>query len=383
MKNTILITGGAGFIGSHVADELLAHGYRVRVLDNLLEQVHGSSGEKPAYLNKEVEFIKGDVRDKSVLQKALIDVDAVFHFAARVGVGQSMYAIRDYTEVNNVGTAQLLELLIDHPVKKLIVASSMSIYGEGLYESPDGDLIDNAKRPLEQLKEGQWEVYNKYGAALEPVATPEWKNPGLASVYALGKYDQEQMSLITGSAYGIDTTALRFFNVYGTRQALSNPYTGVLAIFASRYINDQPPLIFEDGLQRRDFISVYDVAKACRLTLESENTAGEVFNIGSGNSYTVLEIAEKMGRVLGKSDIQPQISGEYRKGDIRHCYADITKARKLLGFKPSVDFTEGLEELADWLKTQTSADHVNRASSELTSRGLTIKSQVLTETEKS
>jgi len=267
MKKTVLITGGAGFIGSHLSDELIAHGYTVRVLDNLLEQVHCSSGRKPAYLNEAVEFINGDVRDKTTLHKALQGVDVVYHFAARVGVGQSMYAIRDYTEVNNVGTAQLLELLIEQPVEKLIVASSMSVYGEGLYRKTDSGIIENADRSTDQLRNGIWELYDENGNILQPVPTPEWKSPRLASVYALGKYDQEQLCLITGKAYGIDTTALRFFNVYGTRQALSNPYTGVLAIFASRYLNNNPPRIFEDGQQRRDFVSVYDVARACRLAL--------------------------------------------------------------------------------------------------------------------
>ena len=383
MKKTVLITGGAGFIGSHLSDELIAHGYSVRVLDNLLEQVHGSSGRKPAYLNEDVEFINGDVRDKTTLHKALHGVDVVYHFAARVGVGQSMYAIRDYTEVNNIGTAQLLELLIEQPVEKLIVASSMSVYGEGLYRKTDSGIIENADRSTDQLRNGIWELYDENGNILQPVPTPEWKSPRLASVYALGKYDQEQLCLITGKAYGIDTTALRFFNVYGTRQALSNPYTGVLAIFASRYLNNNPPRIFEDGQQRRDFVSVYDVARACRLALESDKSNSEVFNIGSGNSYTVADIAELMGQVLGKDHLQPEITGEYRKGDIRHCYADISKARQILGFTPEVNFTDGLTELCEWLRGQTSNDHVQKASSELLARGLTIKGQILTEIEKS
>lgn len=383
MKKTVLITGGAGFIGSHLSDELIAHGYTVRVLDNLLEQVHGNSGQKPAYLNEAVEFINGDVRDKTTLHKALQGVDVVYHFAARVGVGQSMYAIRDYTEVNNVGTAQLLELLIEQPVEKLIVASSMSVYGEGLYRKTDSGIIENADRSTDQLRNGIWELYDENGNILQPVPTPEWKSPRLASVYALGKYDQEQLCLITGKAYGIDTTALRFFNVYGTRQALSNPYTGVLAIFASRYLNNNPPRIFEDGQQRRDFVSVYDVARACRLALESDKSNSEVFNIGSGNSYTVADIAELMGQVLGKNHLQPEITGEYRKGDIRHCYADISKARQILGFTPEVNFIDGLTELCEWLGGQTSNDHVNKASSELLARGLTIKGQILTEIEKS
>jgi dTDP-L-rhamnose 4-epimerase len=369
MKN-ILITGGAGFIGSHLCDELIEKGYTVRVLDSLIAQVHGADAERPEYLNPNVELIVGDVRDKAAVLRALKGIDAVYHFAARVGVGQSMYEVNEYTDVNNRGTAVLLEALIENPVKRLIVASSMSIYGEGLYVSETGDVVEDASRPLQQLKDGQWEL-NANGVPLKPIATPESKKPSLASVYALSKYDQEVMSLICGKAYNIPTVALRFFNVYGTRQALSNPYTGVLAIFASRYLNNKAPLIFEDGEQKRDFVSVKDVAKACRLALEVEEAAYEVFNIGSGNSYTVNEIARQLSETMGVQ-VEQNVTGEYRVGDIRHCFGDISKAKNILGFEPEVSFEDGLKELADWLEEQVAVDNVDQAKEELAARGLTV-----------
>lgn len=368
--NKILITGGAGFIGSHLCDELIGKGYSVRVLDSLIAQVHGADAERPAYLHPDVELVVGDVRDKAAVLRALKGVDAVYHFAARVGVGQSMYEVNEYTDVNNRGTAVLLEALIESPVKRLIVASSMSIYGEGLYVSDNGDVVEEASRPLKQLKASDWELYND-GQPLKPIATPESKKPSLASVYALSKYDQEVMSLICGKAYNIPTVALRFFNVYGTRQALSNPYTGVLAIFASRYLNNKAPLIFEDGEQKRDFVSVKDVAKACRLALEVEEAAYEVFNIGSGNSYTVNEIASKLSKTMGV-EVEQNVTGEYRVGDIRHCFGDISKAKRILGFEPEVNFEDGLKELAEWLEEQVAVDNVDQAKEELAARGLTV-----------
>lgn len=372
LKKRILITGGAGFIGSHVADELLRHGYRVRALDNLSPQVHGADQKRPDYLAPDVELMVADIRDPRAIRRALAGVDAVFHLAAMVGVGQSMYEVARYTDVNNTGTAVLLEALIEKPVEKLIVASSMSIYGEGLYMTPDGNPMVAGERSLAQLEARHWEVHDAHGVPLRPVPTPETKAPSLASVYALSKYDQERLCLMIGRAYNIATVALRFFNVYGTRQALSNPYTGVLAIFAARLLNNKPPLIFEDGDQHRDFVSVSDVARACRLALERERVAYGVFNIGSGRSYTVREIATRLAQVLGKTDIQPEVTGSYRVGDIRHCFADITLAGHALGYEPRVELEEGLAELAGWLAGQRAVDRVAEASRELTARGLTI-----------
>jgi dTDP-L-rhamnose 4-epimerase len=372
MKGRVLITGGAGFIGSHLADELLENGYQVRVLDNLSEQVHGPGAGRPSYLSPEVELVDGDVRDRATVRKALEGMDAVFHLAAMVGVGQSMYEIERYTGVNNLGTAVLLEALIEKPLERLVVASSMSIYGEGLYRDADGNLVAGADRDRDQLKAREWDPRDERGRPLTPVATPESKTPALSSVYALSKYDQERLCLLIGRAYSIPTVALRFFNVYGTRQALSNPYTGVLAIFASRLLNGNPPLIFEDGHQMRDFVHVSDVARACRLALEVPAARDQVFNVGSGRQYTVREIARAMAEVLGREDIEPEITGNYRVGDIRHCFADITLARRILGFEPRMPLEQGLIELASWLEGQVACDRVAQAREELAARGLTV-----------
>lgn len=370
MSATVLVTGGAGFIGSHLADTLLAAGYRVRVLDNLSEQVHGAADGVPDYLAADVEVVRGDMRDPDALRTALKGVDAVYHYAAMVGVGQSMYQIDDYVAVNDLGTANLLQCLLDRPVGRLIVASSMSIYGEGLYRAADGRLVDQATRRPEDMAAGRWDPLDADGTPLEPLPTPETKQPSLASVYALSKYVQERMCMIFGDAYDIPTTALRFFNVYGTRQALSNPYTGVLAIFASRLLNGNPPRIFEDGGQKRDFVHAKDVAQASLLALTRDEAKGEVFNVGSGDTFTVSDIAAHLARAMGREDITPEITGQFRKGDIRHCFSDLTKARELLGFQPQVRFEDGLKELVEWVATQVAADRADEASAELRRRGL-------------
>lgn len=371
MYKKVLITGGAGFIGSHLTDELLANGYSIRILDNLDEQIHGDIKIPPSYLSPDAELIVGDVRNPFDVSKAMKNIDIVVHFAAKVGVGQSMYTIKNYMDVNTLGTSVLMQHIINHPVQKLLVASSMSIYGEGLYKNIRGEVSEGEIRSIDQLKDGKWELYDDEGNVLQPIPTPETKKPHLASVYALSKFDQEQLCLLLGRAYNIPTVALRFFNVYGTRQALSNPYTGVLAIFASRLLNNKPPVIFEDGLQMRDFISVYDVARACRLAIESENAADQVINIGSGNAYSIQQIALQLSKVLNKN-IAPEITKQYRSGDIRHCFGEITKSRYLLGFEPKVSLSEGLSEYTNWLSSQIAKDYVEQAHDELSSRGLTI-----------
>jgi dTDP-L-rhamnose 4-epimerase len=372
MAKRVLITGGAGFIGSHLADELIANGYEVCVLDNLSPQVHGSGKEKPPYLHRDVDFIYGDVCDANTVRKALRGVKFVYHFAAAVGVGQSMYEIQKYTSINNLGTAVLLEQMVESNIERLVVASSMSVYGEGLYCRKNNGKIVAAERDLVNLKSGEWELFDEEGELLEPIPTPETKSPSLASVYALSKYDQERLCLMVGKAYNIPVAALRFFNVYGTRQSLSNPYTGVLAIFASRYLNGNAPLIFEDGNQKRDFVSVYDVCRGCRLALETELAAGKVFNIGSGVAYTVSEIAHRMANALGKEKIEPIITKKYRVGDIRHCFSDISQAQEVLGYKPKVNLDDGLVEFADWLCDQIADDQSESANAELVVRGLTV-----------
>ncbi|MBB4125956.1 dTDP-L-rhamnose 4-epimerase [Xanthomonas translucens] len=367
----VLITGGAGFVGSHLADELLAHGYQVRVLDNLCAQVHGEHAARPAYLSEQVELIVGDVCDAAAVRRALDGVDGVFHFAAAVGVGQSMYQIEHYTRTNNLGTAVLLEALVERPVQRLLVASSMSVYGEGAYATPEGERVFPQERSLAQLRQGQWEP-TLDGVPLRPLPTDEHKPAAPSSVYALSKLDQERLCLITGQAYAIPTTALRFFNIYGTRQALSNPYTGVLAIFASRLLNRNAPVIFEDGEQRRDFVHVSDVARACRLAYETAATAGRVMNIGSGRSISINEVAVRMATAMGIDDLPPQVSGKYRVGDIRHCFADISLAGELMGYAPRVELEQGLLELVDWLLDQRAFDRVDAANAELARRGLQL-----------
>jgi dTDP-L-rhamnose 4-epimerase len=369
LPEKILITGGAGFIGRAVCREVLKRGHEVRVLDSLIEQVHGDR-ERPEDLPQEVELIRADVRNGDAVTKALKGVDSVIHLAAEVGVGQSMYAVERYTSVNDVGTAVLFEKLIDDPVRKVVTASSMSIYGEGLYQDADGKLVQDAKRQARTSEEQSWDPVDAAGRPLKPVATPEWKHPDLASIYALNKYVQERTTMIMAGAYGMESACLRLFNVYGPGQALSNPYTGVLAIFASRLLNGQKPMIFEDGEQRRDFVYVGDVARAFADALEMPQANGEIFNIGSGNDRSVTEVAQELARAMGKNSIDPEIVGKSRIGDIRHCFCDGSKAAEKLGFRATQDFGEGLAELAEWVAKQTADDRVDQARAELEARGL-------------
>ena len=369
---TVLITGGAGFIGSHLGDELLAAGYRVRALDCLSGQVHGEDAARPPYLDDRIELLVGDVREPADVREALVGVDMVVHFAAAVGVGQSMYDVAHYTSVNNLGTAVLLEALADRPPARLLVASSMSVYGEGAYVDRDGRAVTDVSRSRDRLQAGAWEPRGPDGRPLRPVPTAEDKPADATSVYALGKWDQERLCLIVGAAYGIPTTALRFFNTYGPRQALSNPYTGVLAIFASRLLAGNAPLVFEDGRQTRDFVHVRDVARCCRLALECDAAAGQTFNVGSGRAVSVRQVAEEIADVLDRPDLTPEITGRYRVGDIRHCFADIGQARSVLGYEPQVSFDEGLADLADWLREQSAVDRADEARDQLQRRGLMV-----------
>jgi dTDP-L-rhamnose 4-epimerase len=369
MSETVLVTGGGGFIGCYVTRELLARGHKVRVLDSLIDQVHGGNS-RPPFLDSEAELIVADVRDGDAVSRALQGVDSVIHLAAEVGVGQSMYEVERYTSVNDVGSAVLFERLIDHPVRRVVTASSMSIYGEGLYRDPDGNLVENAERAPLRNGQASWEPTDGQGRALEPVATPEWKRPSLSSIYALNKYVQERTTHIMTRAYGSEGVCLRLFNVYGAGQALSNPYTGVLAIFASRLLNGQAPLIFEDGGQRRDFVHVRDVARAFADALELGGVAGETLNIGSGRDRSVNQVGVALARAMGRAEIEPEIVGKARTGDIRHCFCDTALAAEKLGFVAEEDFDRGLEELAGWVEQQTADDRVSQARSELEARGL-------------
>ena len=372
MSKRILITGGGGFVGSHLADALLLQGHQVRILDNLTPQVHGN--DRPQYLTDEAELVVGDIRDPRTIGEALADMDVIFHFAATVGVGQSMYEISRYMSVNTQGTAELLQAILEAKRKpeKLVVASSMSIYGEGRYVcSQCGRDATPPVRPVAQLKAGRWELNcEACGGVLQPRPTDESKPSEINSVYALSKRDQEELCLIYGRTYGLPVTALRFFNIYGTRQALSNPYTGVAAIFASRLINNQAPMVFEDGEQMRDFVSVHDIVRANILAMQQPASNGEVINIGSGTPISISQVAALLARSLGKQ-VAPVITQKYRSGDIRHCYADLTKARTLLGYEPRVSHEEGFGELAEWLRAQQAEDKAETMLSELSAYGLT------------
>ncbi len=364
MHKRVLVTGGAGFIGCHVVQALLARGYEVRVLDSLIEQVHSRGAPRNPILDA-VEFVRADVRDLDRVTDALDGVDSVIHLAAEVGVGQSMYAIDRYVSVNDQGTAVLFQALIDRPVERVVVASSMSIYGEGLYRTANGQIVEDAAR-----QSGAWDPIGPDGAPMAPLATPEWKRPNLASVYALTKFVQERLTLTVAPAYGMQGVALRLFNVYGPGQALSNPYTGVLAIFASRFLNGERPVVFEDGEQRRDFVHVDDVARGFLLALEHPDAAGQVFNIASGRDVSILEVGRALADAMGVPHLEPEIMGKARIGDIRHCFADIGLASRVLGFHPRRSFADSLGELASWVGQQQAVDRVAEARRELEQRGL-------------
>jgi dTDP-L-rhamnose 4-epimerase len=366
----VLVTGGAGFIGSHLADRLLAEGHEVRALDDLDPQVH-AGGERPDYLDPTVELVVADIRDRDALAKAMDDVDAVVHFAAAVGVGQSMYEIERYTAIN---CAVLLEEVVARRdrIKKLLVASSMSIYGEGQHANPKTGEHGLAPglRPEAQLARREWDVLAEDATPLVPEPTSEEKRLRPTSVYAVGKRDHEELTLAVGAAYGIPAVALRFFNVYGARQALSNPYTGVAAIFASRLMSGAEPLVFEDGNQTRDFIDVRDITRACVLALGSDEADGRALNVGTGKPTSVLDVAAALGKGLGV-EIEPRILGEFRAGDIRHCYADTRRAEELLGFRTEIAFEDGMRDLLAWLETQEATDSVDAAYRALAERKLT------------
>ncbi|NNE98609.1 MAG: SDR family NAD(P)-dependent oxidoreductase [Pyrinomonadaceae bacterium] len=367
----VLVTGGAGFIGSHLVDALIEKGHDVRILDSIVEQVHGN--KVPDHLNADAEFIKADVCDSEAVSKALDDVEIVYHQAAEVGVGQSMYEIVRYVKANDLGTAVLLEQMIKRAgqFKKLVVASSMSIYGEGAYNCPTCEItIYPELRSDEQFADHDWEIKcGKCGSEGEPIGTPESKPLFPTSVYAVSKQDQEQYCLSVGRAYKIPAVALRYFNVYGTRQALSNPYTGVCAIFSSRIMNDERPMIFEDGKQTRDFVHVNDIVQANLLALDTSEADYQAVNIGTGSPISVAEISRMIGRGLGK-DIEPVIVGKYREGDIRHCVANISRAKELLKYHPKVKLEDGLKELLHWVSEQAPDDKVEVATAELAAHNL-------------
>ncbi|HEY7404847.1 MAG TPA: NAD-dependent epimerase/dehydratase family protein [Candidatus Angelobacter sp.] len=371
MAKNILITGGAGFVGSHLTDALLAAGHNVRIFDNLTEQVHHDG--MPDYLSTDAEFFYGDVQDAAALSRALDGIEVVFHMAAAVGVGQSMYEIERYMGSNTQGTAVLLQELLRRldSVEKLVLASSMSIYGEGKYHCAQCGDATPALRSNMQLRLKQWEsVCPDCGSTLSPVPTDESKPLQCSSIYSLSKKDQEELCLLFGRTYGLPVVALRYFNIYGTRQSLSNPYTGVAAIFASRLMNGKPPMIFEDGKQLRDFVSVEDVVRANLLAMERPQADGMALNVGSGRPISISEVAAELARAMD-TEIPAELTQKYRVGDVRHCFADISNANKFLGYEPQVRFAHGLKELAQWLRSQQPQDRAAEAVAQLSEFGLT------------
>lgn len=366
----ILVTGGTGFIGSFLVDALVAYGHTVTVLDNLEPQVHGT--RKPDYLNPKARYVWGSVLDYEMLRELVPSAEVIFHEAAMVGVGQSQYQIRRYVEVNTLGTANLLDVLANnkHRCIKLIVAASMSSYGEGLYRCTTHGLVRPPLRDEQQMATQDWELHcPQCRQHVTPLPTPESSEQHCNSIYAITKKDQEDMVMVFGRTYGLPTVALRYFNVYGPRQSLSNPYTGVAAIFMSRIKNDQPPVIYEDGLQSRDFVSVHDIVQANLLAMQKDEANGEVFNVGGGSSVTIRQVAEQLATLYGK-DIAPQITKRFRKGDVRHCVGDIAKIRDRLGYQPAISFENGMQELIEWSRSAEAVDHFQAATRELASRGL-------------
>ncbi|MEK7166496.1 MAG: NAD-dependent epimerase/dehydratase family protein [Patescibacteria group bacterium] len=368
----VLITGGAGFIGSHLTDHLIENGYKVRILDNLNPQIH-PSGKPPVYLNKKAEFIKGNVINRDDLVKALEKIDVVFHLAAAVGVGQSMYQIEHYVRDNCLGTAILLDILANerHTVKKMLVAASMSSFGEGMYNCPKcGSVQQPDLRNGADFKKGIWEpLCLLCKMQLTPIPTDETARLQSPSVYAITKRTQEELLISIGKAYRIPAVSLRFFNAFGSRQSLSNPYNGVAAIFLSRVKNGKNPILNEDGLQTRDFVHIKDLVKVCQLTMESDSANNEIFNVGSGKPTTIREVAKTV-LDLCKSREKLEITGKFRTFDVRHCFADVTKLKRLVGWMPSISFKQGMNDVFEWSKNETATDKVDDAMKELETRGL-------------
>ena len=375
IKN-VLITGGAGFIGSNLALKLIEKGYQVTVLDNLSPQIHGDNPTEtsPLYLSikDKVKFIHGTVTSKSDWEEALKDQDAIVHYAAETGTGQSMYEVEKYVDVNINGTALMLNLLVNgsYNVKKIVVASSRSIYGEGKYISKELGAVYPTQRESIHMDQGDFEVKYPNSSALTLVGTDEESKIHPSSVYGITKQNQEQMVLTVCPTVGIAGVAFRYQNVYGPGQSLKNPYTGSLSIFSTQIKNGNNINIFEDGLESRDFVYIDDVVDATILGLEKEEANNQVFNVGTGVAKNVLTVANELVKNYG-IDVSINVSGNYRLGDIRHNYADLTKINRLLGFSPKVSFEAGLKNFAEWVNTQeVQEDKYQKSIDEMKAKGL-------------
>ncbi|MFW9988660.1 MAG: GDP-mannose 4,6-dehydratase [Candidatus Odinarchaeota archaeon] len=375
MSKKVLITGGAGFIGSHLADILIEQkNYDVSILDILDDQVHGKTDSPPKYLNKKAKFIKNSVTNYKKLQELIQQNEIIFHLAAKVGVGQSMYQIKKYTENNILGSANLLDILVnsEHNVKKLVIASSNTVYGEGKSQCNKCGVIFPNLREIEQLKKKDWDLYcPKCGSKVKPLLTDEKSRLNPSSIYAFSKQAQEKIALLIGNTYGINTTVLRFFLVYGMRQSLSNPYTGVCAIFSIRALYGKPPIVYEDGKQSRDFVNVSDVCQALILAMDKKAANGEIFNVGTGIPITIKEVAETITQKINP-ELKPVYNQQYRIGDIRHNSADISKIKNKLGYSPKLSFKEGIDDLIVWIKSKKDDVHEpsQKAIEELKEKGL-------------
>jgi dTDP-L-rhamnose 4-epimerase len=368
--NAILVTGGAGFIGSHLVDALLTRGERVRVLDNLDPLAH--PGGRPAHLDREAELVIGDLTDPTAVSGALDGVDRVFHLGGVVGNGESMINVRRAVDANSAGTATLMEAVLARRdrVRRMVVASSMVVYGEGSYTCPEHGPRAPALRPAEQLRRREWEpLCELCGRPLDALPTPEDAPLRPTSVYGITKRDQEELALVLGRAYGLETVALRYLNVYGPRQALGNPYTGVAAIFAARLLNGRRPLVFEDGSQIRDLVHVADVVRGTLAAMDAPAAPGHAINVATGRPIRIADLARRLASALG-THLEPELTGEFRAGDIRHCFADVRRARDLLAFEAFRSIDEGLPELADWVARQQVEESGDEAVALLRARGL-------------
>ena len=368
-----LVTGGAGLIGSHVTDLLVREGWNVRVLDNLEPQTHRRG--KPAWINPKVEFTHGDIRDRETIAAALDKIDVVFHQAA---YGGYMPEISKYVHVNSLGTAQMLELIREKnlPIKKIVVASSQAVYSEGAGICPKHQLVFPAVRPVEQLRKGDWEVHCPIcGAITKSAPTPENAPVGGETVYGLTKVDQEKLVLLWGKQVGIPTTALRYSCTYGPRQSIFNPYTGVIAIFCTRLLNNLPPVLYEDGEQTRDFSFVEDIARANLLTAETDHLDGLAVNVGSEKGVSIRKVAGIVSSAL-KIDIEPEARGEFRPGEMRHLTSDTARIRSA-GYQPQIKLEEGIERYIDWIRSQSDIrDYFSEAEQILKSKGIVHRVEV-------